>query len=66
MARKTIDVETVKGSVNIFLATPDISQDRKHGAASTLELILHETGNYHGFQYLEGWPTDKEFNRRYF
>lgn len=61
--RKTIDVETVRGWTNTRLACPDSTthhldkltpqQAFRLGAASLLEQILHATGNYRGFNYLD-------------
>lgn len=60
MARKTSTVSNVLNRVNHMLRTPDSSlrlegltpeQAFRLGAASLLETILHETGNYRGFNY---------------
>ena len=61
MKRKTIDVETIKNMVNERLEkskdTFEVSgydaNSFRHGIASLLEDILHKTGNYKGFGYLE-------------
>jgi hypothetical protein len=60
--RKTIDIETLKASVNDALANADY-QDREMGAAcarvyrqgiaGVLESALHTTGNYNGFRYAD-------------
>lgn len=53
MARKTVNVEFVKERTNTFLATSDDSMaEMRKGMAALLESVLHETNNYHGFQYL--------------
>ena len=60
MARKTIDVETLKRHINNRLSDtvfdsrrPDIvGSDFRKGLMNTLEVVLHETGNYKGFRYL--------------
>lgn len=61
--RKTVSVSWVAERINNLLAyrvslgdsiarlTPE--QAYRRGAASVLESILHETGNYHGFGYLD-------------
>ena len=55
MARKTIEIETVKQKVNNFLSE---SKDEMKGGRVALcvfvETILHETENYKGFSYIEG------------
>ena len=52
--RKTFDVETFKKFVNEQLARTDIDANEsfKEGFCCTIEKVLHQTGNYHGFQYL--------------
>jgi hypothetical protein len=60
--RMTVPVEFVRTRVNNLLARPRMGStpwDRltpdqafRLGAASVLEAILHETGNYKGFHYL--------------
>jgi hypothetical protein len=61
--RKTISVALITERVNHLLAyrvglgdsvarlTPE--QAYRRGAASVLESVLHETGNYHGFGYVD-------------
>ena len=53
-ARKTISVEKVKTMINhrINNSVSDSSETRK-ALASLLECILHETNNYHGFNYAD-------------
>jgi hypothetical protein len=56
MARKTVEVEVLKQTVNKILATmagsaPSDARYRA-GMMALLEDVLHNTGNYHGFQYL--------------
>lgn len=63
--RLTIPVESVRERVNLYLATsgngPD-DRDKRLGACIVLEDILHATGNYRGFQYVNrgGAPTPAE------
>jgi hypothetical protein len=62
MARKTIDIKTLKASVNAALSNAD-HQDEwmgvacarvyRQGVAAVLETALHETGNYNGFQFTD-------------
>lgn len=53
-ARKTFEVEAFKDWVNERLADdhPSLTQDFKRGLATALERVLHDTGNYAGFQNL--------------
>ena len=63
MARKTIDVETVKLRANRALTDAAPHQNETMGAtcaqifrqgiAVVLEDVLHESGNYRGFQYAD-------------
>lgn len=53
MARKTIDVEYMKKFVNDFLLNSADEQTIKRQAYCTIiEEVLHQTGNYKGFNYL--------------
>ena len=55
--RKTIPVERLIDIVNNMLAADadlvsDKTTNRRIGAMTVLETVLHETGNYRGFRYL--------------
>jgi hypothetical protein len=52
--RKTIAVERIKEIINEQLKNDKLSQDAKEGLCGVLEIVLMETGNYHGFNHL-GW-----------
>ena len=52
MKKKTFSVEAFKCSINDRLATSFISDRELQQLCLTLENILHETGNYGGFRYL--------------
>lgn len=60
--RKTVEVEKIRGWVNTLLSHEELHIVRSYGdvtpeqayrlsAASLLEAVLHETGNYAGFGY---------------
>jgi glutamate dehydrogenase/leucine dehydrogenase len=72
MARKTIDVRLVVERANFALANPNIDQMEKRGVVNMIETILHETGNYKGFRYLnmykegDGYKWPHENDREYF
>lgn len=53
--RKTINVEHVKRIANDMLrdSVPEVTEGRQ-AVASMLERVLHDTGQYRGFQYLPG------------
>lgn len=52
MARKTFPVDELRNSINEILASSTCSPDIRKGQMNVLEHVLHETGNYRGFQYL--------------
>lgn len=52
MARKTFEVENMRNFVNGMLSAPAGTAEYRKGAIAVLERILHETGNYNGFAYL--------------
>ena len=53
---KTISVQTIKDTVNGFLAQSTCSRDRRQGQIDVITDILMSSGNYHGFTYL--WKND--------
>ena len=52
MARKTIEIEKLKGWVNHRLADPKTPVEVRKALAGLLENALFETGNYRGFNDL--------------
>lgn len=53
--RKTFDVSLVRERVNKMLDTSTCSPETRFGMIAVLEMILHESGNYKGFNnILEG------------
>jgi hypothetical protein len=54
MAAKTFRVEELRGLVNYSLANSVEEQTQEMaGMIAILEQVLHDSGNYHGFTYLE-------------
>ena len=53
--KKTIDVERVKVLINTILEQPStkVTDIEKRQLCTVLETILHETGNYHGYNNLD-------------
>jgi hypothetical protein len=54
--RKTFEVEELKKRVNHALANTESevnNADYRRGLMGLLETVLHDTGNYRGFRYLE-------------
>ena len=53
--RKTIEVDYLKRKVNFFLLhSADEHVGKRAALATFLGDVLHETGNYNGFNYLTG------------
>lgn len=59
MGRKTFSVEALLRTVNAALAAPGSTPDGREGMSVMLEHVLHETGNYAGFRYLENPDPSK-------
>ena len=53
MARKTIEVGTLLHRVNYFLKNDRGTPDEREVMCSFIEGVLHDTGNYRGFRYLD-------------
>lgn len=63
MAKKTVKVVEILDWANSILANPNFSAEFKGGVISTLEKVLHSSGNYHGFKYNEMYDSfDPEFD----
>lgn len=52
MARKTFNVDDFRNQVNDVLRNSVSSAEERKGWMTALENILHSTGNYNGFCYL--------------
>lgn len=65
--RKTIKVDDVVQMANQMLAksNDDLTEARR-GVIHLLERILHETDNYRGFHYRDGYPCADETRRGYY
>mgnify|MGYP000544678174 CR=1 FL=1 len=51
--RKTVDVGTLLYRLNYFLKNDKGSVDEREVMCSFVEGILHDTGNYEGYRYLD-------------
>jgi hypothetical protein len=59
-SKKTVTVQSIKERVNKFnIISPDDSRERRITLSCFLESILHETGNYRGFNYLDKKEMEK-------
>ncbi len=55
MAKKTLKVEALRNKINAML-NDSHGEDTEHvrqGYINVLESVLHDTGNYDGFRYLD-------------
>lgn len=54
-SRKTVAIAYLVKTANEFLAnSPDSQRGERIGFFLAVSAALHETGNYHGFSYIEG------------
>jgi hypothetical protein len=69
MARKTIEVGTLLHRLNYFLANDRGTPDEREIMISFVEGILHDTGNYRGYRYIDSpvmGEVDSLGTRRYY
>lgn len=58
--RRTLRVDDLRAKVNAMLATSTCSPAERGAMATVLESVLHDTGNYRGFRYLDATFRDGE------
>jgi hypothetical protein len=63
--RKTFSVRELVININYRLEHSTCTDAERFAMISVLENVLHETGNYAGFQYL-GSPADPSRHKYYF
>ena len=72
MSRKTVKVEDIKNHVNGILESnnPYYTKDFKSGVCIVLEEVLHLSGNYNGFMFIDNEDSEIDtlgyFSRKYF
>ena len=68
MKRKTVDVAYLKAFANNMLEGADpLQKEVRLGVSVMLEEVLHRTGNYKGFRYVNlGEPNFDSTRRMYF
>jgi hypothetical protein len=64
--RKTISVDEVRARVNTRLASNEGTPEGRRALGELLESILHDSGNYKGFRFLDGFPCADESRVEYF
>lgn len=52
-ARKTVEVGTLLRRVNFFRALGRSTADEREVMCTFIEGVLHDTGNYRGYAYLD-------------
>jgi hypothetical protein len=60
--RKNFSVEAFKIRINSRLADDRLSQETKRELSYTIDTLLMETGNYHGFNYIK-WAKNGGFEQ---
>ena len=65
-ARKTIEVGTLLYRLNYFLASDKSTADEREVMCTFVEGILHDTGNYEGYRYLDTDEIEGNGTRRFY
>ena len=65
-ARKTIAVGTLLHRLNYFLKNDRGTADEREIMISFVEGILHDTGNYRGYRYLDTSEIEGNGSRRHY
>jgi hypothetical protein len=65
-ARKTIEVGTLLHRVNYFLANDRGTADEREVMCTFIEGVLHDTGNYRGYRYLDTDEIAGNGSRRFY
>lgn len=58
--RKTIEIVTIKDTVNRMIAAPKSTAEGREALSVFLSSVLLEIGNYHGFDYIEWLRRGKD------
>ena len=65
-ARKTVEVGTLLRRVNFFLASDKSNADEREVMCTFIEGVLHDTGNYRGYRYLDTDQIEGNGSRRHY
>ena len=65
-ARKTVEVGTPLRRVNFFLASDKSNADEREVMCTFIEGVLHDTGNYRGYRYLDTDQIEGNGSRRHY
>ena len=65
-ARKTVEVGTLLHRLNYFLANDKGLPEEREVMCTFVEGILHDTGNYEGYRYLDTDEIEGNGTRRFY
>jgi hypothetical protein len=65
-ARKTVEVGTLLYRLNYFLASDKSTAEEREVMCTFVEGILHDTGNYMGYRYLDTAEIEGNGTRRFY
>lgn len=65
-ARKTVEVGTLLHRVNYFLENDQGTAEEREVMCTFIEGVLHDTGNYEGFRYLDTDEIAGNGTRRFY
>ena len=65
-ARKTVEVGTLLRRVNYFLASENSTAEEREVMCTFIEGVLHDTGNYRGYRYLDTDQIEGNGSRRHY
>ena len=66
IARKTVEVGTLLRRVNYFLASENSTAEEREVMCTFIEGVLHDTGNYRGYRYLDTAEIEGNGSRRHY
>lgn len=66
IARKTVEVGTLLRRINFFLASENSTADEREVMCTFIEGVLHDTGNYRGYRYLDTAEIEGNGSRRHY
>ena len=64
--RKTVEVGTLLHRVNYFLASENSTAEEREVMCTFIEGVLHDTGNYEGYRYLDTDEIAGNGTRRFY
>jgi len=66
IARKTVEVGTLLHRVNYFLKNANSTPAEREVLCTFIEGVLHDTGNYRGYAYLDTAEIEGNGSRRHY